>query len=86
MRIDLIVLARMLDALYEEGRMRKTRLQLASRLNYPAFKRYLDWMVEKGLLRIVETEDGEYVELTREGLDSYEKLVVWVKKFVEERL
>lgn len=86
MRVDLIVLARMLDALYGEGRMRKTRLQLASRLNYPAFKRYLDWMIEKGLVKIVETKEGEFVELTREGLESYEKLVMWVKKFVEEKL
>ena len=86
MRLDLIVLARMLDALYEEGRMRKTRLQLASRLNYPAFRRYLDWMLEKGLVRIVKTEDGEFVELTGEGVESYEKLVSWVKKFLSERL
>ncbi len=86
MRVDLLVVARMLDALHEEGRMKKTRLQLYSRLNYPAFKRYLNWLTDRGLVRIVKERDGEYVELTEEGRESYEKLVEWVKKYVSEKL
>jgi len=82
MRVDLIVIARILDALYSEGRMKKTHLQMASRLNYPAFTRYLGWLEEKGLLRVVEGDDGEYVELTQKGRESYERVVVWLKEYV----
>ncbi len=86
MRVDLLVVARILDALHEEGRMKKTRLQLYSRLNYPAFKRYLNWLTQRGLVKIEQDKDGEYVELTREGRQSYEQLVQWVKKYVSTRL
>jgi len=86
MRVDLLVVARMLDALHEEGRMKKTRLQLYSRLNYPAFKRYLNWLVNRKLVRIVKEKDGEYVELTEDGRESYDRLVEWVKRYVSERL
>ncbi len=80
------MVARILDALHEEGRMKKTRLQLYSRLNYPAFKRYLEWLVERGLVRVAREKDGEYVELTERGRSSYETLVVWVKRYVGEKL
>lgn len=80
MRPDIVVVARMLDALYNEGRMKKTHLQMASRLNYPAFARYLEWLEEKGLVRVVESADGAYVELTAKGRESYEKVVLWLKE------
>ncbi|QOJ79527.1 hypothetical protein IG193_03445 [Infirmifilum lucidum] len=82
MRLDIIVLARILDALYNEGRMRKTHLQMASRLNYPAFMRYLEWLEEKKLVRVVEDRDGEYVELTQRGRESYERVVLWLKEYI----
>ncbi len=82
MRLDIIVLARILDTLYSEGRMKKTHLQMASRLNYPAFIRYLNWLVEKKLVRIVEDKDGEYVELTQKGRESYERVVLWLKEYI----
>ena len=82
MRLDIIVLARILDTLYSEGRMKKTHLQMASRLNYPAFIRYLKWLVEKKLVRIVEDRDGEYVELTQKGRESYDRIVLWLKEYI----
>lgn len=82
MRPDLIVIARILDALYNEGRMKKTHLQMASRLNYPAFVRYVEWLENRKLIRIVKEKDGEYVELTPEGRDSYERVVTWLKNYI----
>ncbi|MEZ0345182.1 MAG: winged helix-turn-helix domain-containing protein [Infirmifilum sp.] len=82
MRIDIIVVARILDVLYNEGRLRKTHLQMASRLNYPAFLRYLGWLEEKRLVRIVHDKGVDYVELTREGRESYERVVTWLKDYL----
>ncbi|HDD33688.1 MAG TPA: hypothetical protein ENG30_00900 [Thermofilaceae archaeon] len=82
MRVSLIIVARIVDALYKEGAMKKTRLQMASRLNYPAFMRYLKWLEERGIVTLVERKDGEYITLTEKGLETYEKLVMWVREYL----
>ncbi|AKG38826.1 hypothetical protein MA03_05480 [Infirmifilum uzonense] len=82
MRPDIIVIARILDALYNEGRMKKTHLQMASRLNYPAFIKYIEWLQEKKLVRLIEDKDGEYLELTQQGRESYERVVTWLKDYL----
>ncbi len=82
MRIDLIVVARILDALYTEKKMKKTRLQLASRLNYPSFMKYLNWLIEKELVKITVDGKVEYIQLSEKGIESYEKLVKWVKEYM----
>lgn len=87
-RPDLYVVARFLERLWRDGRPHgKTDLQLAVRLNYTVYKRYLDWMLEKGLVTLVPTADGERVAITPKGLETYHTFVSWLKDTVgEERL
>lgn len=75
---DLYVVARFLERLWRDPRPhRKTDLQLAVRLNYNVYKKYLDWMSEKGLIEV-----GETVSITPKGLETYKTLVAWIKDTV----
>lgn len=60
---------------------RRTDLQLAVRLNYTVYKRYLEWMERKGLVVV-----GETIELTPKGTQTYRTLVTWIKDAVGEDL
>jgi predicted transcriptional regulator len=75
--------ARFLDRLCRDRRPhRRTDLQLAVRLNYTIYKRYLEWMERKGLIEV-----GEAVEITPKGVETYGTLVAWIKDAVgEDRL
>lgn len=81
---DLYVVARILEALWRhEGPIAKTRLQVASNLNYDIFTRYLDWMISKGLVRAEHEPDGhERFQLTQEGQEAYRRVVQWVNDVV----
>lgn len=79
--LDLVVIARIIEALYIEGAMKKTQLQMASRLNYKTFTRYLNWLTEKKLIE-TDIENG-YVKLTRNGLETYQTLVAWTRRYLE---
>ena len=82
-RPDLYVVARILERLWHEPTpMLKTRLQTAVGTNYDVFSRYLDWMCERGLTVLVEEDGHEKVELTKEGRESYRKLVQWINETV----
>lgn len=82
-RPDLYVVARFLDRLSRSQRAhRRTDLQLAVRLNYTVYKRYLEWMERKGLIVV-----GETIEITPKGVETYRTLVAWIKDAVgEDRL
>ena len=57
------------------GRLHKTRLQVATRLKWPDFTRYLDRLVALGVLELVE-EDGEtLVKPTKKGWELYYSLL-----------
>lgn len=84
-RPDLYVVARFLERLWRDGRpRRKTELQLAVRLNYTIYKKYLEWLQEKGLVERVENKDGECIGITEKGLETYRTLVGWIKDTVGE--
>jgi len=71
---NLYVLARIIKALIDNGPMKRTNLAQASGLSYDKLQKYLNWMIEKGLVAI----DGDgYVSLTREGAKAYDELVQW---------
>lgn len=73
-------MARFLERLWRDQRPhRKTDLQLAVRLNYNVYRKYLDWMAEKGLITV-----DEIVAITPKGLDTYHSLVTWIKDTVGE--
>lgn len=72
------MVARFLERLWRDQRPhRKTDLQLAVRLNYNVYKKYLDWMEQKGLIVVDET-----VAITPKGLETYKTLVAWIKATV----
>ena len=74
------MVARFLERLWRDPRPhRKTDLQLAVRLNYNVYKKYLDWMEQKGLIVV-----GETVSITPKGLETYKTLVAWIKDTVGE--
>jgi len=81
-RPDLYVLARFLDALHSNGQpMKKTNLQMRVGLNYPRFIEYLEWMVSHGLVQQRKDEEGaELYSLSQQGLDSYHRLVAWIRE------
>lgn len=72
------MVARFLERLWRDPRPhRKTDLQLAVRLNYNVYKKYLDWMEQKELIVV-----GETVSITPKGLETYKTLVEWIKDTV----
>ncbi len=86
-RPDLYVVARLLERLWrEEKPMMKTRLQLASRVNYDVFRKYLSWMSDRELVALENSEDGhERVRLTPKGEEAYRKLVQWINEVIHQR-
>jgi predicted transcriptional regulator len=87
-RPDLYVVARLLERLWrEDAPMLKTRLQVAAKVNYDIFSRYLSWMVERGLVVIESSPDAHArVSLTRKGQESYLKLVQWINEVVRRKM
>lgn len=82
-RPDLYVVSRFLERLWRDGRpRRKTELQLAVRLNYNVYKKYLDWLEAKGLIEVIAGKDGEVIGITQKGLETYRTLVAWIKETV----
>lgn len=86
-RPDLYVVARLLERLWREERpMLKTRLQVASRVNYDVFRRYVSWMAERGLIVVENSTDGhERLSLTSKGEEAYRKLVQWINEVIHQR-
>ena len=84
---DLYVVSRLLDRLWRQnGPMLKTRLQVASNINYDVFKKYLAWMTEHGLVTIQDSDDGhERVVLTQKGEQAYAKLINWINEVIHDR-
>lgn len=83
-RPDLYVVARILERLWKEERpILRTRLQVASRVNYDVFTRYLDWMLGKGLVEMRDNGAGrEGVSLTGKGSEAYRVLVQWINDVI----
>jgi len=74
---DLRVVARILEALWRLGdRVRPTRLQQASGTNYTQFTRYLDLLVQRGLLSVETDAHGDrWISLTPKGQAAHGFLV-----------
>jgi predicted transcriptional regulator len=82
-RPDLYVVARILERLWDEDSpMLRTRLQIASNVNYDVFSRYLDWMLAKGLVEFQPLDNREGVALTSKGEEAYRKLVQWINEII----
>jgi predicted transcriptional regulator len=87
-RPDIYVIARFLEKLWATGKpVKKTRLQMSVGLNYGTFKKYLNWLLDRGLVVItLEKDDTEYVCLTGKGLESYDVIVNWINSMIPGEL
>ncbi len=83
-RPDLYVVARILDCLWsQDAPMVKTRLQVAANVNYDVFSRYLSWMLDRGLVALENSPEGqERVALSSKGYEAYRRLVQWINEVV----
>lgn len=83
---DLFVVARILERLWrEDAPMLKTRLQMATNVNYDVFRRYVAWMSEKQLVLVQGSEDGhERLVLSPRGREAYSRLVTWINEVVRK--
>jgi predicted transcriptional regulator len=82
---DLYVVARFLDIMYRNGpAMKKTNIQMLLGVNYPRFIEYLEWMIDHQLVgESVDEERAERIILTPRGIDSYHRLVDWIKETLD---
>jgi len=78
---DLYVVARFLEIMYRNGpAMKKTNIQMLLGLRYPRFMEYLEWLRNHELISESVDETGaERIILTPKGIDSYHRLVDWIK-------
>lgn len=83
-RPDLYVVARILDRLWQANDpMLRTHLQVSANVNYDIFARYLDWMRDRKLVELENSDDGHVrVRLTATGQEAYRKIVQWINEFV----
>jgi predicted transcriptional regulator len=82
---DLYVLARFLNILYKNGQpMKKTNIQMQMGLNYTRFTDYLDWLLAHGLVLKGDGGDAEVYGLSPRGLDSYHRLVDWIRDTMKD--
>ncbi len=74
-----------MEILYNAGTpMKRTNIQMLLGLRYPRFTEYLDWLVEHQLVdKTPDNDNVERVILTPKGIDSYHKLVAWIKDIME---
>jgi predicted transcriptional regulator len=79
---DLYVVARFLDVLWwNTSGMKKTQLQMSVRLNYQNFLKYLDWLEQHGLVKIMAGDKGsERITLSEKGMGAHKRLVEWIKE------
>lgn len=87
-RPDLYIVARILERLWrEEKPMLKTRLQIASNINYDVFRKYTSWMANHGLIAAETADDGhERLHLTPKGEEAYKKLVQWINEVIHRKM
>jgi len=86
-RPDLYVVARLLEKLWREDKpMMKTRLQVATGVNYDIFRKYISWMDGRGLITVEDSSDGhERLSLTPKGEEAYRKLVQWINEVIHQK-
>jgi predicted transcriptional regulator len=79
------VVARFLDIMFSNGSsMKKTNIQMLLGVNYPRFIEYLEWLLKRDLVTTSLDEEGiERIKLTPKGIDSYHRLVDWIKETLD---
>lgn len=85
-RPDLYVVARFLERLYAtESTYTMRQLQMAVRLNYNLYKKYLDFLLARELVTIGHGPDGtQTIRMAPKGREAYHRFVGWVKVTIGE--
>ena len=71
---DFHVIARILDVLDHNGPMKRTNVQMLSRINYNTFIKYLDLMARSGMIEVKEHSDGSVLVISNKGKIVHAKL------------
>ena len=77
--LSIDILFRIIDLVSKYGKIKKTHLYMLSKLNYNSFSKYLNYLIEKGFVRIEYGNNCEYVTLTKNG-EELIKLINELKK------
>jgi len=73
-RIDVEIVKRIIIALHDGGKERKTKIALKAHLAYDKCFKYLEWLELMGLIRKESDDQGsEFVNLTQKGFELYSK-------------
>ncbi|MCW4025201.1 MAG: winged helix-turn-helix domain-containing protein [Candidatus Bathyarchaeota archaeon] len=78
-KLDLYVIARIIEALKEKKNLNRTTLATVTGLSYDRLVKYLTWMSGKGFVKL---DDEGIVYLTAEGSQAYNELVRWILKYI----
>lgn len=82
---DLYVVARFLDKLGEAGApYPRSQLQMAVRLNYDLYRKYLAFLEAKGFVALQGEGRATHVALTPRGLEARRQLVQWIRGVLGE--
>ena len=73
------MLARIIKVLKERKQLNRTTLATYTGQSYDRLVKYLDWMSQKGLIRI---DSKDQVLLTKLGIETYDRLVNWILHYV----
>ena len=76
---DLYVVARIVSVLRDRGSTKRTELACVTGVAYDRLSKYVDWMIQEGLLKV---DDQGNVALTALGLETYNNLVKWILRYV----
>jgi predicted transcriptional regulator len=81
---DPYVVARFYDRLRrsKEGRLKRTRLQTATGLNWSVFTRYLDRLLELGLLEVEQEGKETFIRPTPKGREFYQSLLTRLEQLL----
>ncbi|MDE1729065.1 MAG: hypothetical protein KGH81_07820 [Thaumarchaeota archaeon] len=68
------VLARIIEAFYQNNSMKKTHLHFASRTDWNSFERYVNWLQVKNYVECSSTDECVY-KLTSSGRDVFNMIM-----------
>ncbi len=60
-RVNLEVIRRIREVLYDEGRMKRTRLALKANVQYNRLLKYVRWLESIGAIQLIS--DGKYTDI-----------------------
>jgi predicted transcriptional regulator len=72
-RIDVNVVRRIIIALHEDGKQKKSKVALMAHMSYDKCLRYLEWLEMMGMIKRENSHGCEHINLTDKGMELYHK-------------